>query len=43
MESKLVKGGAGVFDVVLDGETIFSKHDVGRFPEPGEILSLLEP
>ena len=42
VESKLVKGGAGVFDVVVDEELIFSKHDAGRFPEPGEILSALE-
>ena len=42
MESELVKGGAGVFDVVADGELIFSKHSEGRFPEPGEILAALE-
>jgi hypothetical protein len=27
--------------VVVDGETIFSKQELGRYPEDGEILSLL--
>ena len=38
---ELVRGGGGVFDVSLDGEVLFSKHKQGRFPEPGEILSIL--
>jgi selT/selW/selH-like putative selenoprotein len=39
VESELVCGGGGIFDVVVDGDTIFSKHDSARFPEPDEILS----
>jgi len=27
--------------VVVDGETIFSKQELGRFPEEGEVLALL--
>ena len=38
---ELVRGGGGVFDVSLDGKLLFSKHEQGRFPEPGEILSIL--
>ena len=34
-------GGGGVFDVVVDGRLIFSKHEIGRFPEPGEIAGLI--
>ena len=34
-------GSAGVFDVVIDGETIYSKHVTGRHAEPGEVLALL--
>lgn len=30
-------GDAGVFDVDLDGERIFTKKEVGRFPAYGEI------
>jgi predicted Rdx family selenoprotein len=26
-----------VFDVRVDGELVFSKHDAGRFPEDGEV------
>lgn len=28
-----------MFEVVLDGKLLFSKKQVGRFPEHGEILS----
>ena len=30
-----------MFDVSLDDEVVFSKFTQGRFPEPGEILSML--
>ena len=39
---KLVKGGGGVFDVVVNGRTIFSKHEAGRFPDDDEIVNLLK-
>lgn len=42
-EARLIKGGGGIFDVVIDGRKIFSKHEVGRFPEHHEILSRLGP
>jgi len=42
VEPELICGGGGIFDVVVDGEMIFSKHEAGRFPEPDEILSKLE-
>ena len=41
MESELIEGGNGVFDVVADGKLIFSKHRTGRFPEAEEILDAL--
>ena len=41
VESRLIKGDNGVFDVTLDGKLIFSKHKAGRFPEPEEVLSKL--
>jgi selT/selW/selH-like putative selenoprotein len=34
-------GGSGQFDVLLDGEVVFSKHAAGRFPEHDEIVSAL--
>jgi hypothetical protein len=29
--------------VLVDGDLLFSKQAVGRFPEDGEIVGLLEP
>jgi len=31
-----------VFEISRDGQPIFSKRQLGRFPEPGEILNLLQ-
>ena len=41
MKAELVKGAAGIFDVDVDGDPIFSKHEVGRFPTEAEILKIL--
>jgi len=41
-EVKLVEGSGGVFDVVVDGRTVFSKHETGRFPDPGEVVRLAQ-
>lgn len=37
----MIEGSGGVFDVVVDGRKVFSKHVVGRFPEPGEVTRLV--
>ena len=42
LDPELTPGSGGIFDVKLDGETVFSKHEVGRFPKDGEISDLLE-
>ncbi|HLO34551.1 MAG TPA: Rdx family protein [Candidatus Deferrimicrobium sp.] len=39
---RLVPSSGGRFEVTLDGELIFSKAELGRHAEPGEILGLLE-
>jgi selenoprotein W-related protein len=41
VEAELVPGGGGVFDVVVDGKLVYSKHQTGRFPDPEEILAKL--
>ena len=41
VDSELVAGGGGIFDVEIDDRLIFSKHEVGRFPEDSEILDQL--
>ena len=39
-ELSFVTGAKGVFDVVVDGRTLYSKHETGRHAEPGEVLAL---
>jgi len=38
VESALEEGTRGIFDVYVDDERVFSKHEKQRFPEPGEIV-----
>ena len=37
VDADLIRGKDGVFDVSVDGKLVFSKHELGRFPEPGEV------
>lgn len=39
-ELTLVTGSKGVFEVVVDGRTLYSKHESGRHAEPLEVLTL---
>ncbi len=39
---KLISSGGGVFEITLDNELIFSKKDLGRFPDDGEIDNLID-
>lgn len=39
-ELTMVMGAKGVFDVVVDGRTLYSKHETGRHAEPHEVLTL---
>ncbi len=41
MEAAVTPGERSQFDVVADGELVFSKQRVGRFPDDGEIVELL--
>lgn len=41
LDASIHEGGNGQFDVLRDGELIFSKRNQGRFPEEDEILDLL--
>ena len=38
IDATLIKGSGGQFEVMLDGQLIFSKKQLGRFPENQEIL-----
>lgn len=35
-----ITGAKGVFDFQVDGESLFSKKQIGRHAEPGEVLQL---
>jgi selT/selW/selH-like putative selenoprotein len=37
---ELVKGGAGVFDITIDGALVYSKKKTGRFPTDDEVRAL---
>ena len=39
---ELISSGGGVFEVTLENELIFSKKDLGRFPDDGEIDNLID-
>jgi len=41
-EVELVAGSGGVYEISVDGRSIFSKKQLGRFPEDGEIVSLIK-
>jgi hypothetical protein len=40
-DAHAVEGEKSQFDVIADGDVIFSKQQVGRFPEEAEINSKL--
>jgi hypothetical protein len=41
-EVQLISGSHGVFEVTLDGETLFSKRELKRHANAGEIGRLVE-
>ena len=38
---EVIPGANGIFDVHLDGELVFTKSMLGRYPEPDEVVPLL--
>jgi len=41
IEARTVEGAKSQYDVLANGELVFSKQRVGRFPEEDEILAAL--
>ena len=39
-EIRLVTGDNSAFEVVVNGNLVYSKHATGRHAEPGEVLNL---
>jgi selenoprotein W-related protein len=42
-EVELVPGTGGIFDVHVDGDLVFTKKMIGRYPDPEDVLPLLRP
>ena len=42
IKSELIESGGGVFEVRLNDQFIFSKRQLGRFPEEGEIENFIQ-
>ena len=42
VDAEVVVGSRGQFDVVADGDIVFSKQAEERFPEPDEIITALQ-
>jgi selT/selW/selH-like putative selenoprotein len=38
---ELVPGANGIFDVHVDGELVFEKAMLGRYPQPEDVLPLI--
>jgi len=40
-DASAIEGEKSQFDVIADGQLVFSKQDLGRHAEPGEVLAAL--
>jgi predicted Rdx family selenoprotein len=40
---EVVMGVGGIFDVHVDGELVFTKSMLGRYPQPDDVMPLLRP
>ena len=38
---EVVPGATGIFDVHLDGELVFTKSMLGRYPDPDDVVPLI--
>ena len=41
VDAVLVPGGNGVFDVVVDGRLVYSKHETGQFPDEDSLVKAI--
>lgn len=42
VDSEMIEGAGGIFDVHVDGTEVWSKHDTGRFPEHDEVIAKIK-
>jgi selenoprotein W-related protein len=43
IDCQMIPGGGGIFDVKVNGDLIYSKHQTGRFPQHHEVLDKIAP
>ena len=41
-EVRLIESSGGLFEVMVDGQPVFSKKQVRRHAEPGEVLTAIQ-
>ena len=39
---EIVTGANGIFDVHLDGDLVFEKKMIGRYPDPDDVVPLVK-
>jgi len=42
VDAQLEEGRGGIFDVIVDGKKIYSKHATGRHANPDEVINLMK-
>ena len=42
VDVKIFPSSGGIFEVKMDGELIFSKKEIGRFPMMGEVIRIID-
>ncbi len=42
MDVEFIEGRGGVFDVKVDGQLVYSKHETGSFPEHDPLIKKIE-
>jgi selT/selW/selH-like putative selenoprotein len=42
VDATLKPGHKGIFDVLVDGELVYSKYETHRFPRPNEVGELID-
>ena len=42
VETKLIEGSRGIFDVKVDGKLVYSKNETHKFPDQGEVSGLIQ-
>ena len=42
LETDLIKGSKGIFDVELDGKLVYSKSETGKFPDEESLIQKIK-